>query len=484
VYLAQQEARFPQFVSGVIAELGNFFQLDKSLDINDATPRVAKNAAVRITNACYIALFDNSDEALLNDYEQILQLLGAGADTPVAQAFKGLIDDFIHRNPDSVAREVEDEWDALSVPDRLVCESPIPLNGEQRQILMALLRDRCRYITVEGPPGTGKSHTITAIICNTVLNNQSVLVLSDKKEALDVVEDKIISTLNRVRNDKKFQNPILRLGSTGSTYAQILSAGVMGDIKAHYRAVRKQHEAVRQTIASSCAALKEDIEAEALSYGDIALSNIKEWAALETSFDGDGQPVDFREILAHEDSVPDLEDLHSISKAVQELGAIQPPQSSIAVGLGLNGVDSIDGLSRFFKAALSLEEMLGRAESTYQGAVNDLSLVRNLSTADGAGLSAFIHRYSDLRKPLIGYLFSRRALDALDQEFRVAFAFGSPDAPHVRLADIERIRNIAQFLRSEMERLPSALHGDGLTLCHVLLRLPGTPLKVSDPRNS
>jgi hypothetical protein len=225
IYLAQQEARFPELVSGVIAELENFFQLDRPIDLQDPTPQVAKSTSVRVTNACYVALFDNADEALLNDYEQILQLLRAGGESVIAGAFKTLIDDFIHRNPDSVAGEVQDEWDALGVPDRLVYESPVPLNSEQRQILMALQKERCNYITVEGPPGTGKSHTITAIICNSVLNNQSVLVLSDKKEALDVVEEKIASTLNRVRKDKKFQNPILRLGSTGSTYAQILAFG-------------------------------------------------------------------------------------------------------------------------------------------------------------------------------------------------------------------------------------------------------------------
>jgi len=39
-----------------------------------------------------------------------------------------------------------------------------------------------------------------------------VLVLSDKKEALDVVEDKITNTLNKIRFDQEdFQNPILRL---------------------------------------------------------------------------------------------------------------------------------------------------------------------------------------------------------------------------------------------------------------------------------
>ena len=73
------------------------------------------------------------------------------------------------------------------------------------------------------------------------------------------------------------------------------------------------------------------------------------------------------EILAREDSISDLEDLYSISKAVQELGGLEPSQSSIAAGLGSNGVDSVDRVSRFFNAALSLEEMLGRAREHISG---------------------------------------------------------------------------------------------------------------------
>ncbi len=471
IYLAQQETQFSQFISDAIAELGNFFQLDRSLDLQNPTPQTAKSASVRVTNACYVALFDNADEALLNDYEQILKLLGTDDNSAIAEAFKGLIDDFIHHNPDSVTDEVQEEWDSLGVPERLVCESPVPLNSEQRQILIALQKERCRYLTVEGPPGTGKSHTITAVVCNTVLNNQSVLVLSDKKEALDVVEDKIISTLNRVRNDKKFQNPILRLGSTGSTYAQILSAGVMEDIKAHYRAVKKQHEAVQQSIASSCAELKEDIEAEAISYGDISLRNIKEWAFLEATF-GDNFPVDFREILAQEDAVGDLEDLYSITKAVQEFSGIESAGSSIIAALGFAHVDNLDTLLKFFKAAVGLGEMLGRVEKIYPAAGDDLRLVRGLLASDVDALSTFLHKYSLLRKPLIGYLLSRRALDALDHEFRFLFGFALPGAPHTHLGDINRIRNIAQTLRIEVAHLSSPIYEDGLRFCQMVLTNP------------
>ena len=36
-------------------------------------------------------------------------------------------------------------------------------------------------------------------------------MLSDKKEALDVVEDKLSEVLNKTRTGDNFQNPILRL---------------------------------------------------------------------------------------------------------------------------------------------------------------------------------------------------------------------------------------------------------------------------------
>ena len=52
-------------------------------------------------------------------------------------------------------------------------------------------------------------------------------MLSDKKEALDVVEDKLTSVLDKVRVGEEFQNPILRLGKTGNSYAKVLSRSSM-----------------------------------------------------------------------------------------------------------------------------------------------------------------------------------------------------------------------------------------------------------------
>ena len=46
------------------------------------------------------------------------------------------------------------------------------------------------------------------MVFDQILKINSTLLLSDKKEALDVVENKILETLNKVRINTEFQIPI------------------------------------------------------------------------------------------------------------------------------------------------------------------------------------------------------------------------------------------------------------------------------------
>ena len=78
-------------------------------------------------------------------------------------------------------------------------ESPVSLNSNQIRILDAIKKeDDCKYINVTGPPGTGKTHTIIGIIFDIIKNNKSVLILSDKIEALHVIESKLLQILKDV----------------------------------------------------------------------------------------------------------------------------------------------------------------------------------------------------------------------------------------------------------------------------------------------
>ncbi|AGI47320.1 HRDC domain protein [Thermoplasmatales archaeon BRNA1] len=59
------------------------------------------------------------------------------------------------------------------------------LNSAQENVLTAV--DKEDEIVVQGPPGTGKSQVITGLICSAVAEGKTVLMVSEKKTALDVV---------------------------------------------------------------------------------------------------------------------------------------------------------------------------------------------------------------------------------------------------------------------------------------------------------
>ena len=317
IYLAQHQEDFKDIISEILAEIVNFFELDKNIDISSNETQVSKSLLVRASNSFYLTLFDKSDEALVNDYEEILQLLSSD-DNILAGAFNTLIEDFIQKDPKSFNLEIEESWNEKEVPEKLVFESPIPLNSEQLQILSALKNDECKYIIVQGPPGTGKSHTITAVIFNAILKNQSILVLSDKKEALDVVEDKITETLNKVRADDNFQNPVLRLGKIGNAYSKILSPISMKAITNNYLAVKKNYNDLEDNIGKNLNGLKEDIEAEIITSKEIDLQEIYEFFKLESDFETNGFPLEIDELRYSNDSGLQLEDLRSAMNSLKD----------------------------------------------------------------------------------------------------------------------------------------------------------------------
>ena len=314
IYLSQHEEDLTEIVNGILNELTHFFELNGDVDFSGGEHKLARGASVRISNSCYVCLFDKSDEALVNDYEDILQQLIKCVNNPneegeLSDMFNELIGDFVHKNPQPFNPDIESEWDKTGPAEKLVYSSPIPLNSEQRQILSAVKKEGCKYIAVEGPPGTGKSHTITAIVFDAILKNQSVLVLSDKKEALDVVEDKITQTMNKVRYDKNFQNPILRLGKTGNTYSTILAHPNIERIKAHYRAAKEEIETIKRSIPKYKNTLKEDIEAEIRAYEDVNIKEIHEFFDLEIYFRDKGLVFDIDELLKVDEAIIELGDL-------------------------------------------------------------------------------------------------------------------------------------------------------------------------------
>lgn len=69
-----------------------------------------------------------------------------------------------------------------------VAVTPGPFNESQEQVVRSAMS---RHLTVAtGPPGTGKSEVVTAVVATAVASGQSVLVASTNNEAVDVVAER------------------------------------------------------------------------------------------------------------------------------------------------------------------------------------------------------------------------------------------------------------------------------------------------------
>lgn len=101
--------------------------------------------------------------------------------------------------------------------EELVPRLPIPADASQTEVVAQALAGRT--LVVEGPPGTGKSQTITNLIVSAVAQGLRVLFVAEKQAALDVVSrrlqqaginDFILDLHNRLQAPDAVRRKILR----------------------------------------------------------------------------------------------------------------------------------------------------------------------------------------------------------------------------------------------------------------------------------
>ncbi len=474
IYLAQHSEDLESVLDEILTEIGNFFEINGKVSFSGGKETLGKGASVRISNSCYLSLFDKSDEALVNDYEEILQQLGE-EDGPLSEAFNQLLGDFLQKNPEPCNPAIEEDWANTETPERLVFPSPIPLNSEQLQILSAIRKDNCKYLIVEGPPGTGKSHTITAIIFDAVLKGKSVLVLSDKKEALDVVEKNITETMNKVRNDKNFQNPILRLGKTGSTYGQILAKGTIGNIKAHYQAVKKDHELIEQNIDRATNSLKEDLEAEIIAYGDINLPEIQELVALENVLDTEDLVFDLDEALQDEQSALELSELRFRLEHLKETYDGEGFGKLLTLlGIERSEIHTLAEYENLLRFLTTTSDSIQKLREMFKGDVGVARDFLSFGETDIAELRKYVKEYEEQKTFLVGYLFNKSKATEIDFRFKQAFQ-STHTAPHQELGRLKEALILFEFLNTLGKDVNKnlATDFDYVALVHYILREEG-----------
>jgi hypothetical protein len=422
------------FLQGVVNEICQCFGVPY-FQMNDPEVIEVKSDQIKISNNCYLSLFDKSDEAILNDYEELLNMALSSNGSQVLEILSKLSSDYLFENPQTFEREVEQEYDDQHVTDKLSYTSPIPLNKEQLQVLHSLVRPACQRVIIEGPPGTGKSHTITAIIYDALLSKKSVLMVSDKKEALDVVEEKISDVLDKMRLDDFIQNPILRLGKKDTNYNNIFKQINFDKIKTRFNTYKRHKDQVEKEIDAVLGTIKKNISDEidiSLSLTPTALNHL---IAFEEAFNTIWKPrIDLME-LEELNSFPD--DLVALWTATQNL---RKCHFKLAELFKLNYSDILDTVQ--LKPALAdLSKDIKALHNRIAREYHSLLLSKEISKDKVNVLENTLSELVQLRKPVIGFLLSGKRIAELQQQFN----------EHFFLSNISSIKTQRDRLAQELQ---------------------------------
>jgi len=448
IYLSRGE-KLQERLQNIFDEITDLFQLDLHINLSKKEKQRARSYLVWISNSCYISLFDKADEALINDYELLLREIAEGGE--LAESFKDLIEGFIMKEPESFRSNIEQEWREKTTAEKLTFQSPIPLNSEQRQILSAINKKGCNYISVEGPPGTGKSHTITAIVFDAILKNKSTLILSDKKEALDVVETKITNTLGKVRHQEKFQNPILRLDK--KNLPKILAKPAIAKIKAAYLAVNQDYKDLKQNLNAEMNFLKEEIEAEVLAGKKISMDEVNRLLNLHEYFENNRLLLNLEEVKKERD-VSNIKKIRTILSGIKNLTEkdnMKPSKRKLLSHFEFSstGFRSIDELKSFLEELNSIYTTFGKVYKIFEDKMDYIADFPDLNSDNLGKLKELYSQYVELRVPLIGYLFKGGKLEKLSKEFKKEFPYSAIETPHKELDKIADVIEVSKYLVSQ-----------------------------------
>jgi hypothetical protein len=416
-----------QEANRILRRLHSLFDLDHAPKLDPVTNiDAARSSRVRLGTALYFAVFDRSDEALLNDYEALLKDLTSNQPA-VGVLFENIVQGLLLENPVNVSDQIERFWDRLEVPARLVTETPIPLNEEQRKILAALEDPKVRYVLVQGPPGTGKSHTISAIAFECILKGRTLLVLSDKNEALDVVEDKLTAAINRVRPNESFQNPILRLGRVGANFGRLLSAGAITSIQTQYQAARARRDEIDANIARVKDRIMQGVTASIEQLSGMNLADIETLHKLEQALQQRAPEVVARiEAGPCPDTKAQLDDALTWRRGTHGEEALAFLESAAS--------GTVADLTRLMRKSTLATQLTMLTDDRAA-----FSIFQKLTPSDARTLQALVARYEDLRMPLFGYLFRRKKLRALNSEVAQRLPVGNLLDLHRRVRELRRI---------------------------------------------
>lgn len=436
IYLQPKQSIY-EVVRSFFAQIANALDLAGQTTFGSETVD-ANNPDVSISSALYLCAFEKGAEALVNDYEELIKLAKEGGNAIVG-LFEGMVQNILEENPKSIRSAIESEWDGLPMVDRMVFDSPIPLNEEQRKILMATRHSEGRIIVVEGPPGTGKSHTITAIAADCAFNQRSCLVLSDKAEALEVVHSKLSDAMSRVRHDRDFPNPLLRLGRQDANFKKLVGNQTVNQVAAFSKAMNANAHHIEQERTETTNYLKNSIAKTIDVLGGIEIGKVQVLHQLEDRV---------RQIS--QDLVDEIQHIEDAASMAGKLAPLVILLDKLTKYLSEMPQDKIADLA-WLKDRATTDLAVGAFVDANEKSIPLMKAFEKLSAEQVKSLNVALLQYRQLRMPVLGYLFRGGAVRELESRIN-ALPAQRPLLLKVEASNLEVVVAATNALRQELEK--------------------------------
>jgi len=143
-----------------------------------------KDGEITIESLGVLGSFPQGNSAVIKDYDLLKLILEENGNLGFVSQLLFEDDDFIN---DSLLSPIgEDEEKIVDEKDKVYL---LPTDGSQEEILQLARNEK--GLVVHGPPGTGKSQVIVNLITDAINLNKKVLIVCQKRAALDVVNQRL-----------------------------------------------------------------------------------------------------------------------------------------------------------------------------------------------------------------------------------------------------------------------------------------------------
>ena len=161
---------------------------DTTLTLNNITRdeiELLERQPLKISNFKIIGSFPQGESAIYHDYENLISKIQSGDKNDFIADILGETESPAEFTEDIDEANLKDLDQVRDMDLNLI----LPSDSSQDQVVLA---SQNRKITlVRGPPGTGKSQVIINVISNAISKGQTVLVVCQKRAALEVVHQRL-----------------------------------------------------------------------------------------------------------------------------------------------------------------------------------------------------------------------------------------------------------------------------------------------------